>query len=139
MWGERSLWEELGTEQPWQGGQGNLFPRTKAMAVVGCGSCKGAGSPTITFGQPPEIHLCTGHSYLPSALYLSGDPVQGLQHLPREEQYAPQGHHWAKTGNGERPALTQLSNSFTYSHVIAQARREEVALWKTRLSICPLS
>lgn len=79
--GERSLWEELGTEQPWQGGQGKLFPRTKAMAVVGCGSCKGAGSPTITFGQPPEIHLCTGHSYLPSALYLSGDPVQGLKGL----------------------------------------------------------
>jgi hypothetical protein len=55
------------------------------------------------------------------------------QHLPGEEQYAPQGHHRTWTDSGERSALTQLSSNSTRDRVIAQARREDVALWRPRL------
>lgn len=61
------------------------------------------------------------------------------QHLPGDEQCALQGHHRTRTGSGERHALTQLSNNFTCGHVIAQARREDVAIQRTRLSGCPQS
>lgn len=104
-------------------------PHYKAMAMIGCGSCG---------GRDPALHgiliLCSGAFGRPSA----GAEGPG-QHQPRVGQCAPQGHHRSRPGSGERPAPTHLPNSFTYGHVIAQARREDVALLRTRLCICPLS
>lgn len=112
----------------------------KAMAMIGCGSCGGRG-PTISFRQPSEIQPCTGYSSPCSGVFgRSSVGAEGSgQHQPRVGQCAPQGHRRSRPGSGERPAPTHLPNSFTYGHVIAQARREDVVLCRTRLCICPLS